>query len=441
MTKIGNIIISIVFVLLTCILAFFFLHQNETNKQTNSHKTETIETLSFDEIKSECPLELEKNITVSKDFITGVDVSSVISLEESGVKFYSESGKEQDIFKTLKESGINCIRIRIFNDPYDKDGNTYGGGHNDLATAIAIGKRATAYQMKVMIDFHYSDFFADPKKQQAPKSFKDMSLSEKKDAIYNFTKESIEELLKAGIDLSFVQIGNETNNAMCGETGLENVCILMNEGSRAVREASSNFSKNIMIALHFTDPHIDKNYSIIASNLLANNVDYDIFASSYYPYFHGNLDNLVKVLSNVAITYDKYVLVVETSYPYTFDDSDYFANTIGESNKADLIYDISPQGQADYLFDLISSISSIGDNCLGMLYWEPAWITVGNNYSANKAIWEQYGSGWATSYAGSYDSKDAGKYFGGSSWDNQALFDKSGHPLPSLCIFRYLGRN
>ena len=115
---------------------------------------------------------------LSNDFILGMDASSVIAEEESGVKYYNFDGEEQDVFKTLAESGVNHIRVRIWNDPYDGDGNGYGGGNSDIEKAVEIGKRATKHGMKLIVDFHYSDFWADPGKQMVPKAWKGMSIEE-----------------------------------------------------------------------------------------------------------------------------------------------------------------------------------------------------------------------------------------------------------------------
>ncbi len=134
---------------------------------------------------------------ISDDFIRGMDASSVLVEENSGVKYYNFDGEEQDVFQTLAEGGINYIRLRVWNDPFDENGNGYGGGNNDVATAVALGKRATAYGMKVCIDFHYSDFWADPKRQHAPKAWEGMDVTQKCDALYNFTKESLTEILDA----------------------------------------------------------------------------------------------------------------------------------------------------------------------------------------------------------------------------------------------------
>src|SRR5699024_3887750 len=122
-----------------------------------------------------------------EDAIKGVDISSLISLEESGVHFYNNEGQENDLLQILSQNGVNYVRIRVWNNPYDAKGNGYGGGNNDLDKAIEIGQRATAAGMKAQINFHYSDFWADPAKQQAPKSWADLSIEDKKEEVYSYT--------------------------------------------------------------------------------------------------------------------------------------------------------------------------------------------------------------------------------------------------------------
>ena len=161
-----------------------------------------------------------------------MDASAVLALGEPGVKYYNFDGKEQDVFYDTGTAGVNYIRLRVWNDPYDENGNGYGGGNNDVATAIALGQRATKYGMKVCIDFHYSDFWADPKKQFVPKAWEGMEIEEKSDALYNFTLESLTQLLDAGVDVGMVQIGNEINNGMSGETDVANVRKLLTAGSK-----------------------------------------------------------------------------------------------------------------------------------------------------------------------------------------------------------------
>lgn len=376
---------------------------------------------------------------LSEDFWLGVDVSSVISEEESGVVYYNEDGEQQDIFKTLKENGVNAVRVRVWNNPKDENGNSYGGGHNDLETAITIGQRATDYGMNVLIDFHYSDFWADPSKQMSPKAWEGMSIEERCEALASYTKESLNALLDAGVNVTAVQIGNETTSAMSGVTAWNQVTQLFSSGCNAVREISQEKEHPIQIALHFTNPENSAQYLSYAKSLDAAGVDYDIFASSYYPYWHGTLENLTKTLNTIATTYNKKVMVAEVSYCYTFEDGDGFGNSVGEGSICEFPYAVSVQGQADCIRDVTAAVASCGDAGVGIFYWEPAWIPVpGNSYAVREELWETYGSGWASSYSASYDPKDAGKYYGGASWDNQALFDFEGHPLASLSVFRYL---
>ncbi len=371
-----------------------------------------------------------KQVDLADDFIKGVDVSSVISLENSGVVFYGWDGTETDIFQTLAESGINYIRVRVWNNPYDEDGNGYGGGNCDIDTAIAIGERATKYGMKLLVDFHYSDFWADPDKQMVPLEWADLTVDEKADALYEYTVECLTKLEEAGVDVGMVQIGNETNGTFCGESTWANILKLMNAGSKAIREVLPEAK----IAVHFANPE-NNNYLDYAFRLDYYALDYDVFASSYYPYWHGTLENLIDELNSVSETYGKEVMVVETSYAYTDEDSDYFGNTISSSSSITKNYPFTIQGQTNCIVDIIEAVSQM-DQGIGVFYWEPAWITVGgSSYEENQELWETYGSGWASSYASSYDPDDAGKYYGGSAVDNQALFDSTGHPLESLKLF------
>ncbi|WP_416149978.1 glycosyl hydrolase 53 family protein [Salipaludibacillus sp. HK11] len=395
-----------------------------------------------DEPEVEVPEPIESDIFVQRvdgldeDFIKGVDISSIISLEESGVNFYNEDGQEQDIFKTLADAGVNYVRARVWNDPYDAEGNGYGGGNNDVAKAIKMGERATENGMKLLVNYHYSDFWADPAKQQAPKAWEGLSLEEKQDALYDFTKSSLQDIINAGVDVGMVQVGNETNNAVAGESGWERMSALFSEGSRAVRE----IDEDILIALHFTNPESSGRYATIAENLDNYDVDYDVFASSYYPFWHGTLDNLTSVLKNIADTYDKEVMVAEVSYTYTDENGDGHGNTAPQDSGQTLNYPITVQGQANAVRDTFEAVANVGDAGIGVFYWEPAWIPVGYDKTQEERMqmWEEFGSGWATSYAAAYDPEDAGEWYGGTAVDNQALFDFQGYPLASLNVFNYV---
>lgn len=372
---------------------------------------------------------------LADDFIRGMDVSSILAEENSGVKYYNADGVEQDVFTTMAEAGVNYARIRVWNDPYDENGNGYGGGNNDLATAIALGKRATDNGMKVCIDFHYSDFWADPAKQMCPKAWEGMTLEEKTDALYDFTKESMTQLLDNGVDVCMVQVGNETNNGMAGETQIPNIAQLMNAGSKAVREVSDSYEKEIKVALHYTNASDYDGLDSILYKLSSFQVDYDIFALSYYPYWHGTFENLQKVMANIQNKYGKETLIAETAYCYTTADTDGSGNSVGAADLIDA-YGATVQSQSTALRDVCAAASQSG--ALGVFYWEGAWIAVGDVNADNSPIWEEFGSGWASSYAAGYDPKDAGQYYGGCSWDNQALFDADGKPLESLYTYKWL---
>lgn len=386
---------------------------------------------------------------LSEDFIRGVDISSILAEEDSGVVYYNEDGVEQDIFETLAQHGVNYIRVRVWNDPYDADGNSYGGGNNDTATAAEIGRRAARFGMKLCVDYHYSDFWADPSKQMCPKAWEGMTIEEKAEALGQFTEESLTQILDTGALVGMVQIGNEINNGIAGETDWAKRRQLLRAGSAAVRRVAADTGNDIQIAVHFTDINNKSGVMKNAENLVVEGeeIDYDIFAVSYYPFWHGTIENLTEVMKEISQTYDKKVVVAENSYLYTPDDGDGSGNSVGEG-AVQSEYPATVQGQTSEIRDVCAAVAAVGDAGLGYFYWEPAWIPVGvweegaadadQVLEENKKIWEEYGSGWASSYAGSYDPKDAGVYYGGSSWDNQALFDYYGHPLESLKVFRYL---
>ncbi len=387
------------------------------------------------------PAEANAQISVNKitginnQTIRGVDLSSLLAEQRSGVTYATQQGKRANIFNILRQSGVNYVRLRVWNDPYDAQGQGYGGGNADLSNAIQIGQEATKHHMKVLIDFHYSDFWADPSKQTAPKAWVTYSVSQKKAALYHYTLTSLQKLKAAKINVGMVQIGNESNGGIAGVKDWGDMCQLFSAGSQVVRK----IDPKALIALHFTNPQQKGLYSWISKTLARYHVDYDVFASSYYSYWHGSAANLTNVLKAVAKTYHKKVMVAETSYPYTYQDGDGSANTVtAETKDLDLKYPVSVQGQATAIHDVFQAIARVGRAGLGVFYWEPAWIPVGSaSQSAyDQILWQKYGSGWATPYAADYDAsaKDAG----GSSWDNQSLFDFQGNALPSLKVFKQI---
>ena len=373
---------------------------------------------------------------ISDDFIRGMDLSSLLVEEKSGVKFYDFDGKEVDAIKMFSDSGVNWVRLRVWNDPFDKDGNGYGGGNNDLATAIELGKRATKCGMKVLIDFHYSDFWADPKRQLSPKAWEGLGIDDKASALAAFTKESLDALFKAGVNVGMVQVGNEINNGLSGEKTVINVMKLLKAGTSAVRESAKANRKNVRVALHYTNIHHSDDIDRIGAILENFKIDYDVMGLSYYSFWNGSLENMENVLRSYREKYKKEVMIAETSYCYTAEDGDGFGNSV--SGNGDIMegYPATVQGQASMIRDVIAHANSAG--AIGVFYWEGAWIPVGKDKAKNAAIWEKYGSGWASSYCSDYDPTDGALYYGGSSWDNQAFFDFDGKALESINVFKYL---
>ena len=392
---------------------------------------------------------IEAGITVPQvedlpdDFMNGVDASSILSLEESGVTFKDFAGNEADVFDVMADAGINYSRIRVWNDPFTAEGEGYGGGNVDAERAAVMGKRATDAGMRVFVDFHYADFWAHPGQQPVPKAWVGMTAAEKADALYDYTAETLQYMVDQGVDVGMVQIGNETSSLQLSGESWPASGALFKAGADAVRDTLGD---DVKVAIHFTNPN-SQNYLGYAKQLAegpdgvlgtGDEIDYDVFASSYYAFWHGTLENLTTKLTQVADTYGKEVIVAETSWNYTLEDGDGHENTIRPAT-ANTKYASSVQGQALAVRDVIDATVKVGEAGIGVFYWEPAWLPVGppEDVESNKLLWEEFGSGWASSFAGEY-SADAGQYYGGSAWDNQAMFDFEGNPLESLRVFDYV---
>ena len=397
---------------------------------------------------------------MSESSIRGMDISSYLALKKAGVKYYDYEGNETPLLKVLHDNGINYIRIRIWNDPFNADGETYGGGGNDVSTGVEIAKEAAQYDMKVLLDFHYSDFWAEPAVQLIPKAWKkDVNNTEKMCSdVYDFTKESIQKFKDGGANIGMVQVGNEITNGLLGiysnrdkgeffnviwgdKKKSTEVNKYLKAGIKAVRECTLQ----ALVALHLETPNVWK-YKTIMNTWKRDNVDYDVLGSSYYPFWSiaakANTPKTLKDVQTLAASYGKMFAVFETSWVNSLNDGDGTPNSIGDSTNTGA-YEVGPQGQVNELTDLYDTVLS-QDNGLGTFYWEGAWIPVKagwTNWEYNKQIADQYGTGWASKGALGYfpDSKMYYKgkaAWGGTSWDNQALFDINGYPLQSLKFYK-----
>ena len=399
----------------------------------------------------------EKNVTINKisnmseSTIRGVDVGSYVALTNAGVKYYDYDGKEQPLMKILKDNGVNYIRLRIWNDPYNEKGETYGGGDSTVDNGLKIGKEATKYGMKVLVDFHYSDFWADPAKQILPKAWqKDANDPDKMcENIHDFTKDTLQKFKDAGVDVGMVQVGNEITKGMAGihnkdsnnsvwknESQYSVLDRYLNAGSKAVRE----ILPDALVTLHIETPN-RQIYSMIMDAWEKGNVDYDVLGSSYYP-FWWNTPDMLRDVQTLAKERGKLFAVMETAWVNSYEDGDGTPNSIG-SDYGLYQYEIGPQGQVDELTDMYKVLTE-QDNGLGGFYWEPGWIPVKagwTNWEYNKEVADKYGTGWASKGAVGYAPDDEMYYngqpsWGGSSWDNATLFDIQGNALQSLKFYK-----
>ena len=394
---------------------------------------------------------IKKVKNMSDSTIRGIDISSYTALKKAWVKYYDNEGKEASLLKVLSDNGVNYIRIRIWNDPYNEKGETYGGGSNDVKAGLEIAKEAAKYNIKVLLGFHYSDFWADPAVQLLPKAWeKDRNNQEKMCSnVYEFTKETLEQFKDAGADIGMVQVGNEISQGMMGimhrtkanvwQEEEKSVLIdsYLNAGARAVRECVPD----ALVAIHLDT----LNLSIYKDAMNAwerDKVDYDVLGSSSYAFWAGkNMLGNVRKAGNYVASRGKLFAVLETSWLNSQKDADGTVNMV--NNTKDAVYKVGPQGQADMLSDLYDAILS-NDNGLGAFYWEGAWIPVKAgwvNWKYNKEMANEFGTGWATENAGGYYPKSKLYYngnpvWGGDSWDNQTLFDDKGYPLDSLRFYK-----
>lgn len=365
--------------------------------------------------------------------IFGVDLSSYLEEKAHGAKWFIK-GEETTPFKAFKQNGASLVRLRVWNHPYDEEGNPYQGGTCDVNYLIESSKIAKEEGLDVLVDFHYSDFWADPGKQTLPKAWKDYSFEEVEQAIYDFTKETLTKLKELDIPVTSVQVGNEITNGMCwpygrilGEmesrVGFDNLAILLKAGVKAVREVYPDAK----VILHLENAGnlfiINQWYQEITSY----GVDFDIIGLSYYPYWHGSIPNFFYNVGVLQSKYHKDVWVTEIAYAFT--DTDYLAGKKGqlvvEGSNLDKLpdevpYPLSKEGQVAFFKQFINEAKLASVKAI--IYWEPAYIPVN-------------GCGWATN--------NAQKYIGVTTfkdprneWANQNLFDYGGEATPAFYIFK-----
>ena len=362
-------------------------------------------------------------------FVKGMDLSTLLELERCGAKYY-DNGEERDLLAIMKSYDVDTIRIRLWNDPWSETGESYGAGENDLKTSLEIAKRVTAAGFGVLLNFHYSDFWADPGKQIKPKAWADYGVKELEQAVYDYTLESMQTFLDAGVNITMVQVGNELSNGLLWPEGkvpnYDNIATFVNAGIRAVRKADAA----IPVMIHLDNGGNNALYREWFDNFTKRGEDFEIIGLSYYPFWHGSLQMLNDNMNDIAERYGKDLVIAEVSMGYTMEDYKNYEKLSDEERKGyatrpalveKIEYPMTKQGQYDFMEDFLNRISHIkGGKGKGFFYWEPAWIPVP-------------GSGWATPASLKY-MNDPGPC--GNEWANQALFDYDGIALPTLALIR-----
>jgi len=355
---------------------------------------------------------------LSEDFMRGVDISSLYEIEENGGKYYNAQGQEEDLFKILADNGVNWVRLRVWNNPTD------GGGSNSVEVDAKLAVRAKKAGMKLLVDFHYSDTWADPGKQPCPLEWKSLNEKQLNAAVEKYTKESIQAFINAGARPDAVQIGNELNNGFMwpigkiwgnpGEKvgGMDAFTGLLKSASKGVRAAEAGGEK-IKIVIHLADGGNNSLYRSVFDPITSAKVDYDIIGLSFYTYWHGSTNDLKKNMNDLGKRYGKEMAVMETAYAFTKEDGDAQGNVFMVYSGDDSGYMPTVQGQATAVRDVIATVASV-KNGTGVFYWEPAWIPV-------------EGAGLSKTE--------------GDTWENQGMFDFEGKVLPSMAVWNLVYGN
>ena len=360
--------------------------------------------------------QLRANTGEPPEFIVGADVSHLQQIEDFGGRFYDRSGRERGCLDILREHGVDFIRLKIWNRPCPP--NSDPAGYNDKRHVLKLARRVKDMGFKLLLNFHYSDWWADPGKQFMPEEWKGLSFAELERALRDFTSDVIGALKSQGTLPEMVQVGNEITHGMLWnearvsdefdrEEQWDKLCRLLKDGLRAVKTADSSIKTVIHI-----DQGGDNRQSVrFFDELRSRDVEFDIIGLSYYPIWHGSIADFERNVNDLARRYGKGILIVETAFPYTAENGDATPNaSTGPYATTVPKYPFTIQGQANMLQTIISVVKRIPEQRgLGIFYWEPDFIPV-------------QGAGW--------------KYGEGSEWDDQTLFDFAGHALWSLDLFK-----
>ena len=329
----------------------------------------------------------------------GGDLSFLPRMEEAGYTYRDATGAPiDDVPAWMVTQGMNLARYRIWNDPSD-------GPHHALPDVLREAQRMHAAGMDILLDFHFSDSWADPGQQVAPWMWRELTFEEAKAAMACWVHCVMDAFSSAGIDIAMVQLGNETNPGMMHphgtlDEGFGPLASLLQAGHDAVIESSPE----TLVAVHIAGIDSAPWYF---GELAAAGYTPDVMAISHYSKWHdGSLSELASSLSNLSTTFNRPTFLAETAYAWTIEWNDWTDNLWWTGDEAEG-YAFSPEGQQDYLTDLDAELGALGTGqCLGWCYWAPDWVSAMGPQSTQ-----------------------------GSAWENAALWDFDGKALPAWSAF------
>lgn len=335
--------------------------------------------------------------------VMGADISSLKKSEDKGGVYAYEDGSQADALKILRDHGMNYARIRVWVNSPD--------GYHEKAQLLEMAKRLKTYNIKLLVDFHYSDSWADPGKQPKPVAWENLDFDGLKKGVRDYTLDICNSLKEQGTLPDMVQVGNEITNGMLWPDGkndesFDNLAALLKEGYRAVKDCSPEIS----VMLHLDNGGNNAMYRNWFDNIIEREVPFDLIGASYYPYWHGTLTDFQNNMNDIALRYDRDIIVVETAYPFTAEDKDNFENVIHDEVIEG--YPFTPDGQEKMLATIMDIVRNIPNkHGLGIMWWDATWTAVPGN-------------GW-----------DPADPTTGNGWENQALFDFNNRALPAMSLF------
>ncbi|MEU4407957.1 glycosyl hydrolase 53 family protein [Streptosporangium sp. NPDC023963] len=328
----------------------------------------------------------------------GADVSSLQRALDLGAKYYDAGGVQRDPLDILKGVGVNYARLRIWHDPVS--------GYNNRDKVLQQARAVKARGLKLMVDFHYSDTWADPGKQYKPAAWSSHGIGRLQTDVYNHTYDVCTALKAQGTVPDSVQIGNEINTGMLWNDGrvtnndFTNLSLLLKAGYNATKACNPG----TRVIIHTALAESLSSARWFYDGIRAKGVSWDVTALSYYCMWHGTLSNLSTVIGDMRARYGKDVVIAETAYPFTADDADSTRNAITSGCPG---YRSTWQGQGAQFAAVQSTARDAG--AIGVFYWEPTWYAVPGN-------------GWdPANIAGS-----------GNGWDNMAVFNWTGQINPHV---------